>query len=452
MSSKVLNFFGVGSSTEIAFATSESDPFNPELFPDEIQQLILNYLPVKDLLESSLVSKLWNSAIGSSDAFRKRTTVNLHFWDEEFPNAIVNSNRNYETLTLCNSKSSAKVLSKIPTFGNKNWRNVTISIGKISSQKGFIKFLEVFESVRYLKVLSTNIRELNTSKKMVFSELEHLILSDVSLDLFDILIAQQPSLKSLSLRFISCDICSPRRVGEAILEFFSINRILKDLEINYLVTNDLFLADVAAKVQLKLKSLTLGLDETTPPVCRNVEAFLRSQGQSLEHLKFVRHQKIARKGPNEWGYWDRNNFGHGSDERSPNDIAIIFNSWNSLSSLKSISIRSLNNSTDFEFDPELMRNLKRNTNITLLNVQFINFNFQHTITIELMKLCPNLNSIYVTKLSPTIVRHAAINLKALKQLKCYEFEGDCLQEYNDLKMTRNDINKLILISNQCALG
>lgn len=447
MSNKVMSFFGIGSSAVNAFATSMSDPMNPELFPDEIQQLILSYLPVKDLINSTLVSKLWNATIGDSLAFRKQTTVSIHFWDEEFPSDIVNSTRNYESLFLCDFKSSSKLL----TLGNKNWKNVTISIGKVPNQKKFIKLLEIFGSVRHLKILSTNIRELDTNKIVAFPQLENLILSDVSLDLFDILIAQQPALKSLSLRYISCDIVSPRRVGVAVLEFLSLNPQLKDLELNYLLTNDLFLVDVAPKLQLRLKTLTLGTNETPPAVAGNVEAFLRSQGQSLENLKFVLHQRITRVGPNEWGYWERNNL-EDDGVRSPSDIASIFNVWNSLTSLKTLAIRTLHNLTEFNFDLGLMKNLKRNTNVTTLTVQFINFSFQYAIIIELMKLSPNLQSIFVTKLTPAVVRYAAINLKALKELKCYEFEGDCQQEYNELKTSRNDINKLILINDRCALG
>ena len=439
-----MNFFG-SSRKPKPFETSLEDPFNPEVFPAEIIDYILTFLTVDDLLEATLVSKLWNETIGSSTAFRNRVTIKLHAWNEEPPSVISSSKRNYEIVTICEYKvNSTKLLS----LRDKNWRKVTLSIGKISSQKSFMKLIETFATVKDLKILSTNIRELNTSKKLELQDLENLVFSDVTLDLFDVFIACQPSLKSLSLRYVSCDILSPRRVGEAIVEFLMINQHLKDLELNHLVTNDLFLVDISTKLHLKLRSLTIGLDDTSKTVRENIEKFLRTQGQHLEHLKLVLHSKFIKKGPHEWGYWhdDREN------ERSSDDVLIIFNAWNSLTALKSLSIRFLHNSSDLEDNHELMRTLKRNTSVTELSIQFSNVICLPSLVMDFMKLSPNLKTIYMTKLAPAVVRYAAINLTALRELKCCSFDGECQQELTELKTTRNNVNKLLFISDRCAFG
>lgn len=439
-----MNFFK-SSGKQNAFETSQEDPLNPVNLPFEIVDDILSYLPVDDLLNSTLVSKFWNETISTSSTFRNRIAIKLHSWDEEPPTVISNSTRSYEILTISDFKiNSTKLLS----LRDKNWRKVTLSIGKISSQKSFLKLIETFSTVKDLKILSTNIRELNTNNKLKLPDLENLVLSDVTLDLFDVFIAHHPQLKSLSLRYISCDILSPRRVGEAIVELLTLNTQLKDLELNHLVTNDLFLDNIAPKLPLKLKSLTLGLDDTSRTVCENIEEFLKSQGSTLEHLKLVLHSKFIKKGAHEWGYWDNNP----QSERSSDDIMIIFNVWNTMTALKSLTIRFLQNSSSLEDNKEFLRTLKRNTNISELWIQFNNVSYPPSLITDLMKLSPNLTSIYVTKLTPATVRYAAINLAALRELKCFTFDGECQQEFNELKTSRTDVNKLIFISDRFTYG
>lgn len=439
-----MNFFGTSSKQEV-LKTSPEDPLNPEVFPAEIVDYILNYLAVTDLIEATLVSKLWNETIGSSTAFRNRVAIKLHAWNQEPPSAISSSKRSYEILFLSDFKvNSTKVLS----LRDKNWRKVTLNIGKISSQKSFLKLMETFATVKELKILGTNIRELNTNKKLELPCLENLVLSDVTLDLFDVFIVHQPSLKTLSLRYVSCDILSPRRVGEAIVEFLSLNQQIKDLEMNHLVTTDLFLVNIGPKLQLKLRSLTIGLDDTSKTILGNIEEFLRSQADHLEHLKLVLHSKFIKKGPHEWGYWQN----EGEDERTSDDVSILFNVWNSMSALNSLSIRFLQNSSALEDNRELMRTLKRSTSVTDLSIQFSNVNCPPSLATDLMKLSPNLKTIYVTKLTPAVVRYAAIHLTALRELKCLSFDGECQQELNELKTSRNDVNKFLFISDRCAFG
>lgn len=438
-----MNFFSGKKATELS--TSVNDPMNAEVFPDEIRELVLSYLPVTDLVCATLVSKLWNFTIGSSLTFRKRIAINIHSWNKHPPIEIGNSNRSYETLSISDFKISSQTLRSLR---DKNWRNVTLSIGKISSQRSFVKLMESFSTVKNLKIMCNNIRELSGSPRLALPDLESLVLTDITLDLFDMFITYHPSLKSLSLRFVSCDILSPRRVGVAIEEFFKLNSQLKDLEINYYVTNDLFVDDIS-KSNLKLRSLTIGLDETTKTTQGNIEKFLRSQGDSIEHLKLVLHQRSIKRGPHEWGYWDN---GNEPSAKSSNDMLMIFHVWNSMTSLKSLNIRFLQNSGELGDIRGLLKPLKRNTNVTSLSIQAINVNVPFSFVIDFLKLMPNLKTIFTTKLDPAIVRYAAINLKALRDLSCFSFDGECQQEFNELKASRNDVNKFIVITDLCALG
>lgn len=443
---KIMNFFG-GSKAESELSTSDKDPLNPAVFPDEICQLILSYLPVADLLSASLTSKLWLEAIGASLTFKKRVSIKIHAWHELPPHDIANSTRSFEILHLSHLNMGP---DKLHCLRGKNWRRVALNIGKVKSQKRLLELMQTFGNVKDLKILSTNIRQLNTEKKAELPELENFTLSDVTLDLFDLFIAHQPSLRRCSMRFVSCDILSPRRVGEALVEFLKLNEQLKELEVNFLVTNDLFLVNVGAELALKLRKLTIGLNETSVAVRGNIEEFLRLQGESVECLKLIFHQKLARKGPNEWGYWERR--GDADASLSSEDVLIVYRAWNSLTALKHLSLRFLQDSSELDDHRELLKNLKRNVNVTSLSIQFMNVAAPSTLPMDLMKLSPNLHSLYVSKLTPAMVRYAAIHLKVLRQLTCFTFEGECNQEYNELKASRTDINNIITIVDRCAFG
>jgi hypothetical protein len=445
--SKIMNFFN----KSVELSASISDPMNIDVLPDEIRELILSFLPVKELLNSCLVSKLWLEIITHSLAFKKQVAIKLHSWHQEPPVEIKNSTREYEIIQISDFKLSSKTQSCLK---NKNWKNLTLNVAKIREQKDFVKLMEVFKTVKDLKIMSVNIRELNRDvQKLQLSAMETLVLSDITLDLFDIFIAHQPSLKNLSLRHVITDISSPKRVGEVIVEFLQLNEQVKDLELNFVVTNDLFTVDISNLLKNKLKSFTIGLNETSTEVRGHIEEFLRFQGDALEHLKLVLHQKSVRRGPNEWNYWHhRRAAGNDEDSQPSEDISIIFNAWNSMNTLKSLAIRFLQNSEEIEENRELMKSLKRNVNITSLFVQFMNVSVPASIFLNLLKLSPNLSTLYVTRLTPDIIRFAAINLRNLRKLMCFSFEGECQQEYNEIKASRNDVNTFIVISDRCAYG
>ena len=425
------------------------DPFDLIVFPEEIKILILSFLPVKDLLNATLVSKSWNNMICCSPGFKKEIGVKIHPWSEE-PAMIGRSERCYEILSIADFKLQSR---KFNYLRSHKWRHVTLNVGSIGSQNKFVNIMKIFRStVKNLKILSTNIAKLNRNPTIVLPELENLILSDVTLDLFDVLMVKQPSLKALSMRFVITDVKSPRSVGNALVQFLNLNDNLKDLEMNYIVTNDIFKADVATVIATKLKNVTIGLNETKSEVRENIEKFLQSQGGSIEHLKLILHQKFIRQENHQWRYWDEPEMTNDSDSE---DINIIYRSWNSMTALSSISIRFLRSSSELPDSLEIrdfMKTLNRNANITSLNLLFMNASAPSSVIINLMKLAPNLQSIYVTKLSSAAIRYAAINLKALRCLRCFGFSDDCLQEYNQLKESRDNINKFIVISDRCALG
>ena len=439
-----MNFF-----TSKKIKKSDRDPFNPEVFPEEIQSAILNFLPLQDFLNATLVSKSWNIMICCSPEFKRVVGIKLHPWSDE-PTMIESSERCYEILSIADFKLQSRKLNYLRSH---KWRHVTLSVGSIGSQNKFVNVMKIFQnSIKDLKILSTNIAKLNGNPTIELPELENLILSDVTLDLFDVLMVKQPSIRSLSMRHVITDVKSPRSVGDALIQFLNLNDSLKDLEMNYIVTNDLFKANVAPAIATKLKNVIIGLNETKSEVRENIEKFLQSQGGSIERLKLILHQKFIRQETHQWRYWDEPEIANDSDSE---DINIIYRTWNSMAVLSSITIRFLRNSSELPDSLEIrdfMKTLKRNVNVTSLNLQFMNVDAPPSVIINLMKLAPNLQSIYVTKLSSAVVLYAAVNLKALRCLRCFAFSDDCLQEYTQLKGSRDNVNKFIVISDRCALG
>lgn len=442
---------------------SKIDPLNPEVFPDEIVQVILSYLSVPELLSATLVSKSWNEAIGSSDAFKKKVCIKLHLWVKDTPTPIKKSSRDYENIIMTDFEVD---IASLKCCKDKNWRNVTLSLGKVSSQNSFLEIMNYFKSVRNLKILGTNIRKLNTHNRLVLEDLEHLTLSDVTLDLFDLFIAHQPSLKSLSLRFVITDVASPKTVAQAVVEFMNLNLQLRDLEVNFTVTNDLFMRNVAQEVKGSLKTLVIGLSETDQNTQTKIEEFLKSQGGSIENLKLVFHQKFPRRNRNDWGYWRhrnmrRQNNDEDDDEEDDNpdvesseNVMIILNAWNSLTAMKSLNLRFLQNSADLQLkqNPAFIRSLKPNSGVTSIYFQFMGVNILEAAIIAVLGLSPNVQHIYTTKLTPGIVKFAALHLKALRKLDCFGFEGACTECYAELINVESDVNKFIAIRDQCALG
>ncbi|KAG5667499.1 hypothetical protein PVAND_015478 [Polypedilum vanderplanki] len=413
--------------------------------PLEIIEIIFSYLPIKELLNASLVSKSWNNIIGSSEAFKKHSVVNLYHWDwdkNKFPE-IKRSSREYEALNIkifkCKDKDKSVLLNLLKS---KNWRKVFFNVSKVSSQKHFVNFIQPLENVKDLSIMNVQIRELNKHNKIILNELESLSFSDIAIDTLYTFMAQQPSLKRLSLRFISSDILSKEQSGVVITNFLKSNSFIRELELNEDVTNDLFKKDITNKVKLSLKSLSIGLNNTESDVKNNLEIFLKSQYSSLEQLEILLQQKFDIR--NEEFWWD-----HERNLREENnDLVILFDVWNDLHSLKFLCLRFMKDKNVAEISPSSYKNLKKNSNIKSLSIRHISRpNLQEKYILAILNLVPNLTSLYITKLTPSLVRVVAYNLKLLRKISYMNEENDAVNEYEALKNTNDEsVNKFIKFS------
>ena len=108
---------------------------------DDIMEIILDYLPVKDLLNASLVSKEWLEYIGKSAAFRKKIVINSNFYTEP----VISGKRKYESLNI-RQHEMTKMVTKL--IKNNEWHTVYFNVQKVSSQKNFVEIIEKFNEVR----------------------------------------------------------------------------------------------------------------------------------------------------------------------------------------------------------------------------------------------------------------------------------------------------------------
>lgn len=412
---------------------------------DDIMDIILDYLPVSDLLNASLVSKKWLEYIGKSAAFRKRVVVNSNFYTEP----VISDKRKFEILNIRQHEMKSSTLKLIK---NHEWHIVFFNVQKVSSQKNFVEIIEKLQHVRNLKVMNVAITKLKDHKKLSLPNLESLVFSDVAVDTFETFLSHQPELKSLSLRFLTADILNKRTVREYVIEFLILNNQLRQLELYADVVNELFKSEVTQVVTLKLRTITLNLcDVKEAVVKKNIEDFLKSQEGSLEELKLLFQQKFIRRRKVPQNHWYREyeiDYSDDDDDdengQECNDISILFNVWNNLSGLKQLTLRFFVNFVESHEYLLTLKNLKPNTSIRILNIKHIACTIPIKTVEKIIKLCPNLNSLYVSNLNPSVVNFCSQNSKLLRGINYSVEKDDAINVYDTaIKPANNDSNKFI---------
>ncbi|KAL7030131.1 hypothetical protein ACKWTF_006535 [Chironomus riparius] len=407
---------------------------------NEIMDIILDYLPVQDLLNASLVSKEWLDYIGKSAAFRKKVVINSNFYTDP----VITDKRQYKSLNI-RQHEITKTTTKL--IKNHEWHTVYFNVQKVSSQKEFVGIIEKMQHVKNLKVMNVAITKLKDHKKLSLSSLENLVFSDVAVDAFETFLSHHQELKTLSLRFITADILNKRAVREYVIEFLILNSQVSQLELYADVVNELFKDEVTQIVPLKLRSITLNLcDVKDSMIKKNIEDFLKSQESSLEELKILFQQKFIgrRKYPQyQWFLEDEDSGEDEEMEDKCNDISILFNVWNNLSNLKKLTLRFFVNFVDnMEFLLSL-KNLKPNNCIKILNIKHIGCSIPIRTVDRIIKLCPNLNSLYISNLNPSVINLCSHNLKLLRSIN-YSIEMDgAINVYDTSIKPVNDCNKFI---------
>lgn len=411
------------------------------VLPPELTEIIWDYLPKKDLLNATLTSKSWNEVIGRSDSFVKRIIINVSDLEKEKPiMKFSKSVRTYETVNIRRYRKP----SDLNNLRDKNWKKVFFNVAKLKSQAKFISVIsENFPFAKELKVMNVSIKELSKNAKISLPNLEHLVFSDISLDVFEIFINPLPKLRSLSLRFVYKDIAHEDTVGGQIEKFLKVNKKIQHLEIYEDITNDFMTRDVTQGLELNLKSLAVGLSHSTDEVRDNLVRFLQSQGGTLQDLRMTFHQKMERSEGHRWNYW-----GNDEDEGSNDslDLMIVIRAWNELKALEKLTLRFLKKSGDFEVDRNILKTLQRNSNIKEINVKHMNCELPLDAIQNILKYAPSISKLYITKLNIKIFRFLVLNFKLLRSIKYTIEEDDCKKEYEEMISANKCDNKFIKLS------
>jgi len=413
-------------------------------FYDDIMEMILDYLPVKDLLNASLVSKEWLEYIGKSAVFRKKVMINSYFYS----NPLISSIRTYESLNIRQHEMNSTILKLIKDY---EWRTVFFTVKNILSQKHFTEIIQNMQHVRDLKIMNLNITKLNDHKKLSLPKLEKLFLKDVAVDTFDTFLSNHPVLKTLSLRYVSDSILNKRTVREYVIEFLTLNSQVRQLDLYTDVINELFKSEVTQIMSLKLKSISLHLcDEENAVIWRNIEDFLKSHENSLEELNFFFRKRLIEIRKYEYSVYksymeDENAAAEEERDEKCNDISILFNVWNNLSSLKKLTLRFFVNFVENHEFLLSFKNLRPNNSIKILNIKHIGCTIPVKTVEKIIQLCPNLNSLYISNLNPSVINFCSQNLRLLKSIKYSVEENDAIKVYDTtIKLANDDCNKLIM--------
>lgn len=414
------------------------------VFPEEITEIIWNFLPIKDLLNATLTSKLWNDVIGKSLSFKKRIIINVSDLEKDKPIFKLNkSNRSYEVINIRRYRKP----TDLNHLGDREWKKVFFNIAKIKSQKKFIEVMtENFSLVKDLKIMNVSIKELSKNAKLSLPQLECLFFSDISLDVFDIFIDTHPELKSVSLRFVYKDLGHESTVGGQLEKFLQLNKKVKQLEMYEDVTNDFMKLNVS-RLKLNLKSLAVGLNKTSDDVRDNLINFLKSQGETLQELRIIFHQRNERSEGAQWGYWGAR------EEEIPDslDLMILIQAWNELKVMEKLTLRFLKSSEDFEFDERYLKVMKINSNIKEIEIKHINCDLPLIAIQTILKYAPNIQTLYISKLTLKIFKFLVLNFVLLRSVKYTSDEGHCKKEYEDMIAAKKCNNKFIELT-QAYLG
>ena len=420
----------------------QGDPIN---LPPEMREEIFNYLSRRELLDACLVSSTWNELIGSSDAFKKKVSIAIHPWSRKKPKKpkyINNSIRSYDNFSISNFEAGPEVIF----LSSKVWKRASIQIEIFPSKADYIKYLKFFsENIRDLKILSTHIATTDSIEKLTLPYLEVLEFSSVPVMAVEPFVSCHNKLKSLYLKYMYESPFNAELMTSTLIKLFELNNTIKDLELHADVSNELFKKDISDNVNFQLKTLTLcsDYDRARDDVIQdNILKFIKSQANSVEHLKFVfRHHPEH----NQANHWFVNPRGRSNPEGK--DFLMVIKMWNDMKKLKKLAIRFMKACEITEEEPELLKNMLPNINIIELHIQFDKYNedLPWKYLKAIIKASPNVEVIKIRHLSSDLLSFLALNLIKLKLVNCDTFDNGALNYYDLMKTSEKKLNSFIVI-------
>lgn len=390
------------------------------------------------------------------------------------------------------------------TSQNNEYRIVTLD--GIKDPISLMEALKTFKNVRNLRLMNmkapdfhTTLNDSNEDREDIpLDNMESLVISCMDEANFQVINRQHPNLATLSVKCL--DSKSDSASLPKICGFLDKNQqSIQNLHFDSQTSMQLFKQTVTLP-QLKLKSLAIDINAVVPRVRinnnmarwgapinmnsdsdnsysdddnneddepfyampqrreptvsandkieQNMEGFIKNQGKSLESLKIILNQSDQRH--DHWHYVGV--AGAENVDVSLKNLNLLFNTWSFLSVLKSLTIRTLKNLQQDADDLMTLKQLQKNVTVNFLGFQFINMNIPQQTIIGFLGICPNVKEVYLTTLNEAILRFCAMNLKNLRFIKCYKFEGDCLKFYEKTKNSVKIVNAVIAIEDGHVFG
>lgn len=266
--------------------------FDPMKLPVKANNLILNYLTFKDLLEVSLVSIKWYVVIVCSDCFGRNNSKD----PVKNVTAIKNSRRKYESVFI----TAQEIGIEKEFLNSKEWKCVTINIEIFYKKPDYTNYLELFAgTVCKLKIHNSEFKFNNVGKRLEIPCLESLEFSNASIEAIDPFLMKHQKLTSLSiicLRDMHLNRSQEGRITKSMTDLLEINCNLQHLELHLRVTSKIFTRNITRITKFKLRTLIIrddrklnqeiANDEVSENIPVNLEKFLKVQGEYLKELKY----------------------------------------------------------------------------------------------------------------------------------------------------------------------
>lgn len=337
-----------------------------QIFPELINDLILQHLNHNEILQVSLVSPYWNEVISNSKVIMSKISFNIV---DEFLDLY---NENHEEIILM-----------------KRYRNIKINLSQLLTPNEYITLLESFMDF----VVNLNLNQLEVCNDAIESNLNFPKLQKLRIDpcprvAVIPLFIHHKNLQCLSIDddFYECGDQKEKR--KLLIEFLKLNLQLEQLHINS-IFSFLFQSSEHLDFEMKLRKLSI---------------MFPNEDEDINFIYFLSFQKNLK--------WIVLNdcFNHVVFDKILKDVK----------TLERLSIEYFDIDSD-KVDSKLIDNLHRNNTIKQLDIEACGVNLKFLK--PFLTVCKNIEKLYVFHLSQEIFMFLTREMKGLRKLEyCSAFD------------------------------
>lgn len=363
-------------------------------FPKE---LILQHLNSSELINLTLVSSLWNSAIGSSLAFKNKVKFVVREFASplklrhEIEDISKTSTRQYENFLIIAKDSGQQPTQAEAELLYKNeWKRAEIFIQNFNDNLNFQTYLTFFaSSIVELELGSIQpfTRVYNSSIKLRFPNLQSLKIQNSTSEVILPFTASSAKLRELRLMNIKDSALNDFKLKKMMFSLIGRQTKLKELELNNELVDYLLINYEELSKQLKLTKLVLGEPKSfeTARCYVDILKFFAIYGRTIETLHL-----------NSWS-----------------STSTIFTIWDCIPNLKEFH-QSCHQST-IEFDRTYCKrkNINKQPQLKKLSLVFPNVKISSKWLQLMLQASPNVESLLIQPTDEVIRNCVSANFNNL---------------------------------------